>query len=133
MARDLRGYANRYPDVRWPGGARVAVSVVLNIEEGAELLLSAGDERNETIHEAIQQIEGAPDLCLESHFEYGARVGYWRICELADRLGVPLTLNACARALEATLWIGADAATRSSVMAGAGKVTRGWTRRMSVS
>ena len=45
MTRDLKGYANHYPDVRWPGGARVAVSVVLNIEEGAELLLSAGDER----------------------------------------------------------------------------------------
>jgi len=68
MTRDLHGYANRYPDVRWPGSARVAVSVVLNIEEGAELLLSAGDERNETIHEAVQQVEGAPDLCLERPF-----------------------------------------------------------------
>ena len=66
--RDLKGYANHYPDVRWPGDARVAVSVVLNIEEGAELLLSAGDERNEAIHEAIHQVEGASDLCLESHF-----------------------------------------------------------------
>ena len=54
VTRDLKGYANHYPDIRWPGGARVAVSVVLNIEEGAELLLSAGDERNEAIHEAIQ-------------------------------------------------------------------------------
>ena len=112
VMRDLKGYANRYPDVRWPGGARVAVSVVLNIEEGAELLLSAGDERNEAIHEAIQKVEGAPDLCLESHFEYGARVGYWRICELADHYGVPLTLNACARALEATPWVGEDAVKR---------------------
>ena len=112
VMRDLKGYANHYPDVRWPSGARVAVSVVLNIEEGAELLVSAGDERNEAIHEAIQQVEGAPDLCLESHFEYGARVGYWRICELADHYSVPLTLNACARALEATPWVGADAAQR---------------------
>lgn len=112
VMRDLKGYANHYPDIRWPGGARVAVSVVLNIEEGAELLLSAGDERNEAIHEAIQQVEGAPDLCLESHFEYGSRVGYWRICELADHYGVPLTLNACARALEATPWVGEDAAQR---------------------
>jgi allantoinase len=120
VMRDLKGYANRYPDVRWPGGARVAVSVVLNIEEGAELLLSAGDERNEAIHEAIQQIEGAPDLCLESHFEYGARVGYWRICELADHYDVPLTLNACARALEATPWVGADAAQRGYEIQGHG-------------
>lgn len=112
MPRDLRGYAGKYPDVRWPNGARVAVSLVLNIEEGAELAVSAGDERNETVHEAVQRIDGAPDLCLESHFEYGARVGYWRICELAESLGVPLTLNACARALEATPWVGADAAAR---------------------
>jgi allantoinase len=112
MTRDLRGYAGDYPDARWPNGARIAVSMVLNIEEGAELLLSAGDERNEAIHEAVQKVEGAPDLCLESHFEYGSRVGYWRICDLADRLGVPLTLNACARALEATPWVGEDAAKR---------------------
>jgi peptidoglycan/xylan/chitin deacetylase (PgdA/CDA1 family) len=111
-ARDLRGYGNRYPDVRWPGDARVAVSVVLNIEEGAELAVSAGDERNETVHEAVQKVEGAPDLCMESHFEYGSRSGYWRITELADALGVPLTLNACGRALEAAPWIGQDAAQR---------------------
>lgn len=111
-ARDFLGYGNRYPDVRWPGGARVAVSVVLNIEEGAELTVSAGDERNEAVYEAVQQVERAPDLCMESHFEYGSRAGYWRITELADSLGVPLTLNACARALEATPWIGEDAARR---------------------
>jgi allantoinase len=111
-ARDFLGYGNRYPDVRWPGGARVAVSVVLNIEEGAELTVSAGDERNEAVYEAVQQVESAPDLCMESHFEYGSRAGYWRITELADSLGVPLTLNACARALEATPWIGEDAARR---------------------
>jgi peptidoglycan/xylan/chitin deacetylase (PgdA/CDA1 family) len=88
------------------------VSLVLNVEEGAELAISAGDERNETVHEAVQPMEGAPDLCMESHFEYGARVGYWRICEMADALGMPLTLNACARALEAMPWVGRDAARR---------------------
>ena len=112
MARDLRGYANDYPDVRWPNGARLAVSFVLTVEEGAEFALSAGDERNETVHEAVQTVEGAPDLCMESHFEYGSRVGYWRITDVASGHGVPLTLNACARALDATPWIGADAAKR---------------------
>lgn len=111
-ARDFRGYGGRYPDARWPNGARIAVSVVLNIEEGAELALSAGDERNEVVHEAVQKVESAPDLCMESHFEYGSRAGYWRIVDLADRLGVPLTLNACGRALEATPWVGEDAARR---------------------
>jgi allantoinase len=113
MPRDLKGYDGNYPAVRWPGDARVAVSFVLNIEEGAELAVSAGDERNETVHEAVQQIIGAPDLCMESHFEYGARVGYRRIADVADSHGVPLTLNACGRALEATPWIGADATRRA--------------------
>ena len=54
MTRDLYGYGNQYPDVRWPGEARLAVSLVLNVEEGAELAISAGDERNETVHEAVQ-------------------------------------------------------------------------------
>jgi hypothetical protein len=47
---------------------------------------------------------------MESHFEYGARVGYWRICGTVDSFGLLPMLNACARALEATPWIGADAA-----------------------
>ena len=113
MARDLRGYANDYPDVRWPGGARLAVSFVLNIEEGGEFAISAGDDRNESIHEAVQTVEGAPDLCAESHFEYGSRVGYWRITGVFEGHRVPLTLNACGRALEATPWIGEDAAKRN--------------------
>ena len=116
MARDLRGYANDYPEVRWPGGARLAVSFVLNVEEGAEFAVSAGDERNETVHEAVQTVLGAPDLCMESHFEYGSRVGYWRITDLIEAHGVALTLNACGRALEVTPWIGADAARRGFEM-----------------
>ena len=113
MTRDFRGYGGRYPNVRWPDGARVAVSLVLNVEEGAELTLSAGDEKNEAVHEAVQPLEGAPDLCMESHFEYGSRVGYGRITGLLERMGVgALTLNACGRALEATPWIGEDAALK---------------------
>ncbi|MFM9883455.1 MAG: polysaccharide deacetylase family protein [Burkholderiales bacterium] len=111
-ARNLHGYANQYPDARWPNGAQLAVSVVLNVEEGAELALSAGDERNEAVHEVTHEVKGAPDLCMESHFEYGARVGYWRITRRLDALGIPLTLNACSRALEATPWIARHATER---------------------
>lgn len=113
MPRDLHGYAQQYPDVRWPHGAQLAVSIVLNVEEGAELALSAGDERNEARHEVNHEVVDAPDLCMESHFEFGARVGYWRITNLLDAHAVPLTLNACSRALEATPWIAADAARRN--------------------
>ncbi len=111
-ARDFSGYRWNYPSLRWPGGAGLAVSFVLNIEEGAEFALSAGDERNESRHEVNHEVVGAPDLCMESQFEYGARVGYWRVTRLLMESGVPLTLNACARALEATPWVAGDAAAR---------------------
>jgi allantoinase len=110
--RDFAGYGWNYPDMRWPGQAGLAVSFVLNVEEGAELALSAGDERNESRHEVNHEVLGAPDLCMESQFEYGARVGYWRITRMLMEAGVPLTLNACARALEATPWIARDAAAQ---------------------
>jgi len=110
--RDFAGYQGRYPSFRWPGGAGLALSFVLNVEEGAELSLTAGDERNEARHEVNHEVLGAPDLCMESMFEYGARVGYGRITQVLADAGLPLTLNACARALEATPWIAQDAAAR---------------------
>ena len=109
-ARDFSGYRWNYPQLRWPGDTGLAVSFVLNVEEGAEFALSAGDPRNESHHEVKHEVVGAPDLCMESQFEYGARVGYWRITRALMEAGIPLTLNACARALETTPWIAADAA-----------------------
>jgi peptidoglycan/xylan/chitin deacetylase (PgdA/CDA1 family) len=112
ISRNLDGYRNSYPNIRWPGGAGLAVSFVLNVEEGAELSLADGDERNESRHEVNHEVIGAPDLCLQSHFNYGSRVGYPRITRLFTDAGMALTLNACARALEATPWIARDAAER---------------------
>lgn len=107
--RDFAGYRGQPPDVRWPGGAGLAVSVVVNVEEGAELSLGAGDERNEGIYEAVERVEGARDLCMESHFEYGPRAGWPRIRAALRSRGLPATLNACGRALEATPWLAAEA------------------------
>lgn len=107
--RDFTGYRHGAPDIRWPGGARLAVSIVVNIEEGAELSLGAGDERNEHIYEAVERVEGARDLCMESHFEYGPRAGWPRIRDALQTRGVKATLNACGRALMATPWIAAEA------------------------
>ena len=111
-ARDFRGYGGVPPDPRWPGGARVAVSVVVNVEEGAELSISAGDERNEKTYEITDEIVGAPDTCMETHFEYGTRAGYWRIMGVLERFGVPATLSACGRALEISPWLAADGVRR---------------------
>jgi allantoinase len=103
--RDFLGYGTNPPDVRWPGGAGLAVSLVLNVEEGAELSLADGDEANESVHEVTQPVHGAPDLCLASHFEYGTRVGYRRIAGVVAEAGVPMTLNACARSLIGVPWL----------------------------
>jgi allantoinase len=90
------------PAIRWPGGAQLALSLVVNVEEGAELSLSSGDERNEGVHEAREEVEGHPDPCMESHFAYGSRAGLWRILDRLDAHGARATFSACGRAVAAT-------------------------------
>jgi allantoinase len=107
--RDFAGYRAGEPAVRWPGGARLAVSVVVNVEEGAELSLSSGDEANEFIYEAAERVDGQRDLCMESHYEYGTRRGWPRIRQALADNGVTATLNANGRALAWSPWIGAEA------------------------
>jgi allantoinase len=93
----------------WPNGARLALSIVVNVEEGAELSLGIGDEANEFIYEAVERIEGARDLCMESHFEYGTRAGWHRIRALLRDYEVTATLNACGRAIALSPWLAAEA------------------------
>ena len=102
-ARDLVGYGADPPDPRWPDGKRVALSLVLNYEEGGESSLLEGDPASEAyLHEVI----GAPptvgrrNLNTESMFEYGSRVGFWRVHRLVTGFGLPLTVFAVGRALE---------------------------------
>ncbi|WP_315126068.1 polysaccharide deacetylase family protein [Comamonas antarctica] len=95
--------------LRWPEGRGLAISFVLNIEEGAEHHLSAGDAGNEGVHEVVNALHGVPDFCMETHFEYGARAGYPRIARRFIDAGLPLTLNVCGRALGMTPWVARDA------------------------
>jgi peptidoglycan/xylan/chitin deacetylase (PgdA/CDA1 family) len=111
-ARDFLGYGGTPPDPRWPGRARVALSIVLNVEEGAQLSVAAGDERNEGIYEAREEVVGAPDPCMLSHFEYGTRAGYWRVMEVLGRSRAPVTVSACGRAVELSPWLARDAVGR---------------------
>jgi peptidoglycan/xylan/chitin deacetylase (PgdA/CDA1 family) len=105
---------------RWPNGAGLAVSFVLNIEEGAEFSISSGDDHNEGVHEVINRIDGVPDHCMETHFEYGARCGYRRVVNRFVERGWPLTLNVCGRALECMPWVAHDAVTHGFEMCGHG-------------
>lgn len=107
---------NREANLRWPNGAGLAVSFVLNIEEGGEFSITAGDSRNESVHEVVNEIVGAPDYCMETHFEYGMRAGYARIVERFGQRDWPLTLNVCGRALQQSPWIAEDARLRGFEM-----------------
>jgi peptidoglycan/xylan/chitin deacetylase (PgdA/CDA1 family) len=110
--RDFFGYGPTPPNASWPGGARVAVSFVVNVEEGAELSVIDGDERNEPVHEITEEVRNTPDPCRDTHFEYGTRVGYWRIVAMLEAFGAAATLNACGRAIERSPWLAKDAVSR---------------------
>lgn len=112
MRRDLKGYFGAEPLPCWPDGARLAVSFVVNVEEGAELSIGDGDERNESRYEAVEEVKGAPDPCMESHFGYGPRQGYKRIVDAFGAHGVRATLSTCGRAAERTPWLIQDAVAR---------------------
>lgn len=111
-SRDLAGHGPTPPRVAWPGDARLALSFVVNVEEGAELSLTSGDERNESVYEAREEVVGHPDPCMESHFAYGSRAGLWRILDLFDAHGAKATFSACARAVAATPSLAAAPAAR---------------------
>ena len=103
--RDLAGYAGDPPPARWPGGARVAVQFVLNIEEGGEMCVLHGDAASEAFLSEIigaQPLAGARNLSMESIYEYGSRAGAWRILDLFRQRGLPLTVFAVAMAAERT-------------------------------
>ena len=102
-ARDFVGYADRPPDPGWPGGARLALNFVINYEEGSEPSIGDGDGVSEArLTETAQSPvpRGERDLAAESMFEYGSRVGFWRLKRLFDERELPFTLFACALALE---------------------------------
>ena len=110
--RDLKGYFGAEPPPCWPGGAQLAVSFVVNVEEGAELSIGDGDERNESTYEIREEVEGAPDLCMETHFAYGTRQGYRRIADAFDAHGVKATFSTCGRAAERSHWLMRDIVLR---------------------
>lgn len=117
--RDFLGYGATPPSVRWPGGRGLAVSFVVNFEEGAEFSIRDGDANNEAVYEVIDR-QGGPDPCIDSHFEYGTRVGWWRLADLFARHGAPFTLSACGQAVERLPWLAQDAVQRGHEVSGHG-------------
>ena len=97
MERDFIGYGQNAPKVEWPNGERLAVSVVVNYEEGSEYSVLDGDSQGEG-PSVVKP--GDRDLYMESNFEYGSRAGVWRIFKILDDYSVKSTFFVCALALE---------------------------------
>ena len=100
--RDLRGYGEHPPHAQWPGAARIAVQFVLNHEEGGENCVLHGDAGSEQFLSEMFNPPSYParHLSMESIYEYGSRVGVWRLLREFERRGLPLTVFGVAMALE---------------------------------
>ncbi|MBD9528623.1 allantoinase PuuE [Paracoccus sp. PAR01] len=100
-SRDMIGYGENTPDPRWPGGARIAVQIVMNYEEGGENSIEHGDAASEAFLSEIigaQPWPGKRHWNMESIYDYGARAGFWRLHRMLK--DVPVTVYGVATALE---------------------------------
>jgi allantoinase len=101
--RNLTGYGRTPPHAAWPGGARIAVQLVLNYEEGAEANVLDGDPASEVFLSDIANaapVQGARHMSMEQIYEYGSRAGVWRLLRLFERYGVPVTVFGVALAMQ---------------------------------
>ncbi len=100
--RDMTGYGATPPDAQWPNEAKVAVSIVLNYEEGGENSVLHGDGQSEAF---LSDIAGAAPWPgqrhwnMESIYDYGARAGFWRLHRLFTGVNLPVTIYGVATAL----------------------------------
>ena len=100
--RDMIGYANNPINPKWPNKAKIALQFVLNYEEGSENTILHGDKASETFLSEMnnpQAFMGQRHKSMESLYEYGSRVGVWRILELFRSFNIPITIFAVAMAI----------------------------------
>ena len=100
--RDLVGYGRQVPHARWPGQARVAVQFVLNYEEGGENAVLHGDAGSEQFLSEMFNPAAYPErhMSMEGIYEYGSRVGVWRILREFEKRQLPLTVFGVSTALQ---------------------------------
>ena len=100
--RDFRGHGSNPPDAAWPGGAKIAISLVLYYEEGGENNLLHGDAQSEAFLSDIAGAAPWPGMRhwnMESIYDYGARAGFWRLHRLFTGLRIPVTVYGVTSAL----------------------------------
>ena len=139
LERDFVGYGSNPPDARWPGKARIALNFVLNYEEGSEYSIMDQDGVSDAALTELPSAavpRGDRDLAAESMFEYGSRVGFWRLHRIFKERDLPMTIYACALALERNPPAARaikEAGMTFVATAGAGSSTSGSTKRRSAS
>jgi allantoinase len=122
--RDLIGYGANPPHPQWPGDAKIALQIVLNYEEGSEYSIPDGDDTSEIY---LREVPGASmgrgmrDLQVESVYEYGSRVGFWRLMRLFREKNLKVTIFGAALALERN-----PAAVKAIIDAGYDICCHGW-------
>jgi chitin deacetylase len=100
--RDFRGHGPNPPNAKWPNGAKIAISLVLNYEEGGENNILHGDAQSEAF---LSDIAGAAPWPgqrhwnMESLYDYGARAGFWRLHRLFTERNLPVTIYGVTTAL----------------------------------
>jgi len=122
--RDLIGYGKDPPHADWPGGARIAIQMVLNYEEGGENCVLHGDPASEAfLSDMINPaaIPNARHMSMEQIYEYGSRAGVWRLLRLFDRYKTPATVFGVAMAMERN-----PAAVDAMLEAGHEIASHGW-------
>ncbi|HEY4163085.1 MAG TPA: polysaccharide deacetylase family protein [Dongiaceae bacterium] len=111
--RDFLGYGKTRPNPHWPGKAKLALSFVVNLEEGAEDSFEDGQPVNDKLGEFHTILpDGMRDLSIEQFHEYGLRAGVWRILDLFDRYDRKVTFYMCGRAVERSPEIAAEIVSR---------------------
>lgn len=122
--RDLVGYGAKPPDPKWPGGARLALQIVMNYEEGGERSILHGDDSSEALLQEVigaPSVKGARSMQVESIYEYGSRAGFWRLLRLFAERDIKVSVFAVAMALERH-----PEAAAAIVEAGHEVVSHGW-------
>jgi peptidoglycan/xylan/chitin deacetylase (PgdA/CDA1 family) len=118
--REIVGYGEHPPKVRWENDAKVAVQLVVNYEEGSEKTFAMGDGENDILYELPFKLDDQRDLAVETMYEYGTRAGIWRLFRVFDAAGIPVTFFAAAVALERNIAVAEKLARRGDEPAGHG-------------
>ena len=100
MNRDLRGYGKTYPVISWPNDARIAVSLVVHFQEGAERTPLYGDNGPELSAQPVRPAGPGRSWSVESIYEYGPRRGFWRLMRIFDKHDVKATFFCSGQAVE---------------------------------